>query len=465
VTRTAFPGRYLAAFALSLAACLSPAQALPDGAKLEPAVAGYLEPLLKTNNFSGVILVARGDRILFEKAYGYADIEQQVPNRPETLFQVASVSKPFTAAAILILAERGKIDLKAPLTAILPDYPGGEKLTVHHLLTHSSGIPNINDFPEYAELQRRPQGPAELVELFKAKPLLFEPGSEFSYSNSNYNLLALIIEKASGEPYGAFLQREIFSPLMLRGTGHRPPMSRIVRGLADGYAPEGALGLQRADYLDWSTKTGNGSLYSDARGIFRFVRAVHHGKLLKPASITAAFTEQLPNVGYGWFLTKANNRKLHHINGRSPGWTAQVDYYPEEEVTVIVLSNLYISVTTPVARSVAALYFGTPVEPMPQLSAEKPLPQAVAPLLGTYQFGPDYYVPNARIEIVSDNGHIAGRYVGLSYPPFGFVPTGKGKFLVRSFWMPAEFISDETGRVTELKLDRFGGKKVEAEGK
>lgn len=462
--------RRIAACAAALAAALAtagaaPAQAEPAEAKLGPAIAAWLDPLLKTNNFSGVILVAKGDRILFEQGYGYADIEHRAPNRPDTLFQIASVSKPYTAAAILLLAERGKLDLRAPLGRILPDYPNGAKLSIHHLLTHSSGIPNINDFPEYDAIQQRPHQPAELVEIFKSKPLEFEPGSRFGYSNSNYNLLAFIIEKVSGETYGAFLEREIFGPLKLGSTGHRGSMSRIVPGLAEGYAPEGALGLQRAAYLDWSVKAGNGSLYSDARGILRFVRAAHRGRLLKPASAAASFTPQLPNIGYGWFLSEANGREIHHISGRSPGWTAQVDHYVKDEVSVIVLSNLYISVTTPIARAVGALHFGAPAKPMPPLTPRKLPPGSMAPLLGTYQFGPDYYVPNARIRIVGVNGDLTGEYVGSGYPAFSFIPITDKTFLIRSFWLPAEFTPRQDGQATELRIGEFRGRKVEGEGK
>ena len=450
-------------FALAAAASLwvAPAPAKISAAKLEPAISAYLDPLLRTNNFSGVILVAKGERILFEQGYGFADIEQRAVNRPDTVFQIASVSKPFTAAAIMLLAERGKLDLKAPLSRILPGYPNGDKLTIHHLLTHSSGIPNINQFPEYNELELRPHDPAALVEVFKARPLEFEPGSEHSYSNSNYNLLALIIEKASGLSYGEFVERDILAPLQLGQTGHRSPMSEIVPGIADGYAPAGALGTERAYYLDWSVKTGNGSLYSSARDLLRFVQAVHRGPLLKPASLAASHTQHFPNIGYGWFLTEANGRQLHHINGRSPGWSAQLDHYVKDDVTVVVLSNLYVSVTTPIARAVGALYFGRPIEPMPRLSAEKLPPKSIAPLLGTYQFGPDYYVPNVKIRVADNGGEIGGEYVGLSYPPFSFIPTKEGKFLVRSFWMPAEFVRDATGKVTELRLEEFRGKRID----
>lgn len=460
-------GRHLAAAfrrLSTLAACLAAltgtaaAAQAADRPRLEEQVDAYLQPLLRTNNFSGVILVAAGDRIVLHKAYGQASIEHQVPNRPETRFQIASVSKPFTAAAILRLAEQGRLDLRAPLNAVLPGYPNGERLTIHHLLTHTSGIPNINDLPDYEEFQRRPHSPAELVAHFRDRPLEFQPGSRYAYSNSNYNLLALIVETASGSDFGSFLARAVFEPLGLRETGHHGSAAQIIPNIATGYAPAGVTELERATYVDWSVKTGNGSLYSTAADLHRFIRDVHGGRLLSPASRSAAFTAHMPNVGYGWFLSEANGRAIHHINGRSPGWSAQADYYVGEEVTVIVLSNAYISVATDVARAVGALFFGREPEPLPALRAEPLDRQTAAALSGAYQFGPDYYVPNALMTVRSNGGYLEA--TTGAYGPFGFIPIGPTRFLIRSFWLPAEFTLGADGRATELVIDGRRGRRV-----
>jgi CubicO group peptidase (beta-lactamase class C family) len=416
----------LGKFAACLAAlCVSTQVAAAGGPSLDRQVQNYLQPLLDTNNFSGV---------------------------------VASLSKPFTAAAILLLAERGKIDLKAPLKAVLPDYPQGEKLTIHHLLTHTSGIPNINDFPEYEDVQRKPHTPSQLVALFSGKPLEFEPGTRYSYSNSNYNLLAKIIETVSGTDYGSFLRSAILEPLKLKQTGHHGSAGQIIKGIANGYAPSGSVGLERAPYLDWSVKTGNGSLYSDAEGVMRFIRAVHQGHLLEPASAAAAFTAHTPNVGYGWFLTEANRREIHHINGRSPGWAAQADYYVKDDTTVVVLSNSYISVTTEIARAVGAIYFGEPVKPMPALRPDPLSSEQAAVLVGQYQFGPDYYVPDALISIRSNKGHLEAM-VG-DYGPYPLVQISPTRFLIRSFWVPAEFTLGNDGGATGLAIDGRKGVRI-----
>jgi CubicO group peptidase (beta-lactamase class C family) len=441
---------------LSLSVAARPAEAA-QGPKLEAAVADYLAPLLRTNNFSGVVLVAKGDTIVFQKGYGRASIEHGVPNGPSTVLQIASISKPFTAAAAMLLAEQGKIDLKAPLRRVLPGYPNGDKLTVHHLLSHTSGIPNINDFDDYGELQRRPHTTEQLVAHFKDRTLEFEPGARYSYSNSNYNLLAHIIEKVSGQDFGTFLERSIFTPLGLDHTGHARP-GEIVPQMANGYAPAGSLGIQRSDYLDWSVKTGNGSLYSDAAGVMRFMRGVHQGKLLNARSLSASFTPHTPNVGYGWFLSKANGREIHHINGRSPGWAAQADYYIADGVTVVVLSNLYVSVATDIARAVGALYFGEPVKPMPDLRADPLSAPALAAISGTYQFGPDYYVPNATVTVRGRDGQVEAS-VG-EYPPFPFITISPTSFLIRSFWVPAGFTIGPDGRASGMTIDGFKGRRI-----
>ena len=437
------------------AANSAPGAGVAEDAVLAQRVDTYLAPLLATNNFSGVILVAKGDRIILNQGYGLASIEHGLRNRPDTVFHIASVSKPFTSAAILLLQEDGKLDVHAPLRAILPDYPHGDRLTIHHLLSHTSGIPNVNDFPEYEEEQRRPHTPADLVELFRAKPLEFEPGAKYSYSNSNYNLLALVIEKTSGLPYGEFLRRRIFDPLGLARAGHHGTAAQIVRNAAFGYAPVGAVGLERAPYIDWSVKTGNGSLYSDAAGVARFLRAAHKGQLLAPASMSATFTRHTPNAGYGWFLTKANGRDLHHANGRSPGFAAQADYYPQDDVTVVVLANTYVSVTTAIARAVGAHLFGLPAEPMSALKAEPLPPQAVAAVTGKYRFGPDYYVPNALVTVTGNGGHLEAMVDDSG--PYALVPITPTRFLMRSFWIPAEFTLDGHGRAGQLSIDGIPG--------
>jgi CubicO group peptidase (beta-lactamase class C family) len=223
---------------------------------IEAEVDAYVKPYLEMGGFSGSILIAKGGKILLKKGYGMANYELGVPNTPDTKFHIASVSKPFTAAAVMLLQERGLLSVSDPLTKFISDYPKGDKITVHHLLTHTSGIPNVNNYPDYDAKSKFPQTPASLVEMFKNKPLIMQPGDQYNYSNSNYNLLAYIIEKVSGKSYGEFLKENIFQPLAMKDTGHDGQAETLLKNRASGYVPVGVSGFENAPYLDWTSKTG-----------------------------------------------------------------------------------------------------------------------------------------------------------------------------------------------------------------
>lgn len=184
----------------------------------------------------------------------------------------------------------------------------------------------------------------------------------------------------------------------------------------------------------------------------------HRRRLLAPGSLAASFTPHTANVGYGWFLANANGREIHHANGRSPGFAAQADYYVEDRVSVVALANTYVSVTTHIARAVGALYFGEPVKPMPSLKPDRLKPQQVAALLGKYQFGPDYYVPNALMAVREQGGYletVVGDYV------FPLVQVGPSRFLMRSFWIDADFTIRQNGKATSLVIDGRKGVRVQ----
>jgi CubicO group peptidase (beta-lactamase class C family) len=212
------------------------------GRTLEQRVDRFVRPYVASNNFTGVILVRRGGRVQLNKGYGMANYELSVPNSGSSRLHIASVTKAFTAAAVLLLAERGKLKLDDPVSRHLPDYPQGDLIRIKHLLEHTAGIPNLGSGATWEREERLPHSTEQLVGLFKDLPLDFEPGSETRYSNSNYNLLTLILEKLSGQEYESFLQDNIFTPLGLGATsdGHwnragrnprRPaaPVDRLVR--------------------------------------------------------------------------------------------------------------------------------------------------------------------------------------------------------------------------------------------
>ncbi len=320
---------------------------------LEAKVDEYLKPYLETGNFSGSLLIAKDGKIVLTKGYGMANFEHNVPNTPKTIFHLASVSKSFTAAAIMMLEEKGMLSTNDSILKFIHDYPNGDKITIHHLLIHTSGIPNINMFPEYSRNSRFPQTPESLVAMFKDKPLAFKPGEKYSYSNSNYNLLAYIIEKVSGERYGGFLKKHIFNPLDMKHTGHHGYAGTILKHSAAGYSPVGVSDIERAPYLDWTIKAGNGSLYSTVEDLYKWDRALYTEKILNKDTLDKIFTEHIKGEGYGWFIHTHPYGKEIYMNGRSPGFASYLGRFVDQGLCIIVLDNLYNSVTTPIGRDLA----------------------------------------------------------------------------------------------------------------
>lgn len=443
---------WIAAFSVAAFGIESAQPTLAPPANLEAQVDAYLKPYLETNNFSGAVLIARRGEVLLSKGYGPADRERRTMNTPQTKFHLASVSKPFTTAAIMLLVERGLMRVQDPVSAFIPDYPNGDRIRVHHLLTNTSGIPHINNFEEYDQLSQAHQTPASLVAVFKDKPLQFEPGAEHAYSNSNYNLLAYLIEQRSGMGYGAFLQENLFAPLGMVNSGHDETTGKDLAHSATGYAPVGVLDLEPAPSLNWSVKTGNGSLYTSAEDLYVWNQAFFGGKVLKPESLAAVFTDHIEGNGYGWFLYPRYGKKRAYINGRSPGYNASYEHYVDDEVTIIVLSNVYNALARTIGGDLAAMLFGEAYE-IPQLKTEKPSPDIVRALVGTYQFGPDFYRPDFEMRVYEQDGYLYDSWSAL-------VPLSETAYVSRAYWSQVSFDLDAAGNAIRMHFDDYSGERV-----
>jgi CubicO group peptidase (beta-lactamase class C family) len=420
---------------------------------LESRVDAHLSPYLETGNFSGSVFVAREGEVLLSKSYGMADRSSGTPNGPQTSYYLASTSRIFTSAAILLLEQQGRLSVDDPLSRHLPDWPRGDEITIHDLLTLSAGFPNINTLPGYVSWSSSPQTPASLCEKFRDLPLEFEPGERPVHSNSNYNVLALLIERLSGRTYGEFLEQELFAPLGMTRTAHDDHPERQVADRAVGYTPVGHADLKpdpRAN-IHWSVKTGNGSIYSTAEDLYRFDRMLAGATLLNETSVAKLFTAHFPSVGYGWFVTDDEGSTRISIGGRSPGFGSSWIRLAEPDVTVIVLGNIYNGVPTTIASDLVAMTTGREV-PRASISAAAPDPAVAAAVTGTYQFGPDFYNPNGRVTVDVRDGHVFNRQAWL-------IPAGDMTFIHRVYWSTLTFVEDESGHVHQLRYDRFTGER------
>jgi CubicO group peptidase (beta-lactamase class C family) len=432
-------------------------QGLPDS-QIANRLEAYLKPFVETGNLSGTILVARKGRVLFRRSYGMANYELQVPNSPETRFHIASVSKPFTAAAILQLQEQGRLSLADRVSRFLPDFTNGDRITLDNLLTHTSGIPDINDLSDYDTFARSPHTLGQLIAKFAGLPLQFDPGSGYGYSNSNYNLLALVIEKVTGESYGEYLRKHVFDAARMKDSGHDGEAAHLIPGAASGYKPAGIAGYEKAPYLDWSTKTGNGSLYSTVDDLYHFDRALNTDAILKSSTRQKYFIEG-PGNRYGWYIHKRLGHRVISGKGRSPGFAAELDCFPDDDITIILLTNSYSTVSQdPIAEALAAIVFGQEPPPPPTMHPVTISQPALAAYAGMYQYGPEYFDPNAKFTLTAEPGYLLMELGDLRTP---LVPLSADDFLERNFFGHVVMSRGGVGIVTALTT-RYGEKEFTA---
>lgn len=298
----------------------------------------FVSGLARQKGFQGVVLVARDGQVLFQKGYGNAVQGWDIGNTPDTKFELASLTKQFTGAAILLLAQAGKLDIDAPVSRYYRQAPDSwRSITIKQLITHTSGIPN-NDLNDFNKGLCVPYTTDELIATFRSRPLKFEPGTKWVYTNTEYYLLAYIIESVSGETYVDFLTHHVFQPLAMNASGFAPTLA-IIPQMAEGYARDGKS-LRHRDYFDRSLEIGAGGVYSTVSDMLRWNEALNAGKLLNRKSLDLMFTPSSPgNYGFGWFIEKQPRSKAYH-EGSDPGFAAFEIRYPEQNVFVIVLANL-----------------------------------------------------------------------------------------------------------------------------
>lgn len=290
------------------------------------------------------VIVAKHGRILFRKAYGLADIEQNILLQSDDLFQIGSLTKQFTATAIMLLVQEGKLALSEPITRYLPDSPSvWQKITIEHLLTHTSGIVDYTKLPGFLENINKEKSLSQLIAVFKDEPLQFAPGSKFAYSNSGYVLLGAIIERVSGLPYYEFMARNIFIPLGLSATS----VKNHERGewIARSAGVKGYRRDELAPSVNTSQSYAVGSLVTNVDDLVRWDTAIAEGKLLGPENWRKVFSPyrlpggELTTYGYGWFLSsRAGHPSAEHF-GATSGFSCAVLRMPQDGIYVAVLTN------------------------------------------------------------------------------------------------------------------------------
>jgi CubicO group peptidase (beta-lactamase class C family) len=334
---------------------------------LAARIDAIVEAPIKQGRVAGAsIVVTRGNQVIAERAYGFADLQLEVPTPPRAIYEIGSITKQFTAAAILLLVEEGKLSLDDELTKFLPDYPvNGRRITLRHLHNHTSGIKGYTEMPEFGELVMRKKPREELVKLFSSQPFDFAPGEDLIYNNSAYFLLGLVIEKVSGQSYAEFVKTRLFDRVGMRDSSYCS--ERVIqKRKVQGYDTD-ASGLVLKGHLDHSWPYAAGSLCATAHDLMLWNRALHGGKVLKPESYRAMITPGTLNDGspvrYAMGLGAidvAGRRVITHGGGIN-GFLSHAEYYPAEDLTVVVLFNTAGPVNPQtVVREIADTVLGKP---------------------------------------------------------------------------------------------------------
>jgi CubicO group peptidase (beta-lactamase class C family) len=398
--------RLVAVATLAALALGTPCVAQDETAKVDAYVAAELQK----QRIPGVSLaVVRDGKIVLAKGYGFANVEHQVPVKPETVFQSGSVGKQFTATAVMMLVEEGKIGLDDPISKYFTDAPEAwKKITVRHLLTHTSGT---TDYPNDFDF-RRDYTEDELLKRAEAVPVAFAPGERWSYSNLGYLTLGVLIGKVSGKFYGDFLQERVFKPLDMQ-TARIISEADIVPNRAAGYRLEKGT-LKNQEWVSPSVNTtADGALYITALDMAKWDAALYTERLLNKASLDQMWTPvklnsgQTSPYGFGWGLGDIRGNRIVEHGGAWQGFKAHIARYVEKKLTVIVFANLSQADPGKIAHGVAGIY-DAQLAPIPVAAIEDKEPKVTAfarDLVQKFADGtadPALFTPEARAAIFPD---------------------------------------------------------------
>lgn len=405
--------------------------ALPLNAQslLERRVDAYFAAAVAGKDFSGSVLIARGDSVLVRKSYGLANNEFGIAATPETRYIIASLTKTLTAAAIMRLRDQGRLRLDDTLSHYLPDFPHGPRITLTHLLGHASGVAN----PDYVSLFGRQVSLAEIVADIGKQPLQFAPGTDSRYSNAGYNLLAAVIEKITSRSYGAAVRELVLGPAGMTASGDASD-GAVVPGLATPYVAGPGGARARVAEGNYSADVGGGSVYSTVDDLYRWARAIQTDRVFKLGSIPYA---------YGWGQRRLAGGRWLEQTGLLDGWVSNLYVGRDSAIVVVVLGNHCTPTFGRWGRELAQIVMGQ-ADSVVSLRAELP-PQETSvdpvPYLGRYK-------SDALAVRVTNSG--GALYLEVDNWPVAryLAPAGGDRFVVGDFGLEMAFTRDAQGRVT-----------------
>ncbi len=445
--------------ALLVLGCEATFPSFAEELSFEAGAKRHLSEVTKGDSSGVAVLVARDGKVVFQGGFGLADIAKKTPITPETKFRIGSVSKQFTAAAVLRLAEQGKLSLDDSLAKHFPDFAHRSGVTVRHLLTHTSGLHSYTDKPEMFSRVSKPIAPEKLIAWFQNDEPDFAPGAGFHYNNSAYFLLGEMVAKVSGKPLGAYLSEAFFEPLGMKDTGiyvNSAPPPRMAIGYSfndDKFAPA----------LDWdmSWAGGAGALYSTVGDLFRWNEALFGGRVVNEASFKAATTPvalpaNVDGLKYGYGLMMYEIKRLPAIGhgGGLHGWSSDLLRLPKQHCTVVVLANAALPfppqlIPQAISHALAEKFLADEIKKLPPATEDKTIdPKTFKAYVGRY----DYQAAIMTVSVEGDS--LMAQLTGQ--PKARIFPKAKDEF----FWKVADadvaFVRDEKGEVIAARHTQGG---------
>lgn len=451
--------QFVAVIGLLLLAFQAFAPALNSKSRSDREIAGeidkYMAAAVEHERFIGSILVARDGKPIVNKGYGMANYELDAPNTPKTVFRLASVTKQFTAASIMMLQERSKLSVGDPVCKYFTDCPAAwQPLTIRHLLTMTSGLPGTSA-QDLGPLRGLPVPWDQWMEAIRKKPLDFAPGSDFRYGNPGYTLLGFIIEKVSGQSYGDFLEANIFGPLGMKASGYENPQ-RIIKNRATGYRFLPGEPVANVPYAEMVGFFSAGGIYSTTEDLLLWDQALYTNKLLSSKSLEEMYTpvkEMFPGKGYAygvWTSTKHGRREVAH-GGNMAGFITYLARYPSDRVTIIVLSNNGRGSSGKITGVLSSIVFGSPYDMPYERKAVSVASSVLDKYVGEYTF----QYPATTIVITNENGRLFSKR--NTEPKYEMFPESESKFFFKNEDVQYTFIKDASGAVTGIRVDQGDG--------
>jgi D-alanyl-D-alanine carboxypeptidase len=410
------------------------------------AIESLVEGKLKAEEPGAAILVARNGKVIFRRAYGMANVETKTPLKPDDVFRIGSVTKQFTAVAILMLADEGKLSVSDEITKYLPDFPTrGKRITIEHLLTHTSGIRGYTEMPDFQKTINERVSVNAMIDRFKNEQLQFDPGTRWSYSNSGYFLLGAIVEKVSGMDYAAFMAKRIFIPLEMKDTAYEG-VERSGKKRVEGYTKAERFAVDGP--IDMSQPYAAGALVSTVDDLLVWNNAITAGKLLKPQTWKAAFTPftladgSKTTYGYGWQINKFQGKNTIEHGGGINGFASNGVRFPDEGVFVAVLKNAIgnANMTAATEQKIISIAIGKPLPEYKAISLDN---AALDKHIGTYKV--DEKITRT---IVREGNQLFSQRTGA--PRFPITPASATTFFAPDGLATLAFETDAAGETTHV---------------